>query len=177
MPLVYILLPQRGWISWLRRLYFRLWFITLRKICIWISYYICSVELNCLKGELLEKLRCSSEAQVGETAVRYAREGAKRNTKEPEWTKNAGSGCNQVGNHILPPESPLQVQSVVVPSFIPFLQSALINRGCSQKWVKGPESWSTRWRASVHLEAVCHGAFYLQGECQASWPEEGGTSR
>ena len=25
----------------------------------------CSVELNCLKGELLEKLRCSSEAQVG----------------------------------------------------------------------------------------------------------------
>lgn len=77
-------------------------------------------------------------------------------------------------NHILPPESPLQVQSVVVPSFIPFLQSALINRGCSQEVGEGPRKLSARdGELQCILEAVCHGVFYLQGECQASWPEEG----
>ena len=53
-------------------------------------------------------------------------------------------------------------------------QSALINRGCSQGVGEGPRKLSARdGELQCILEAVCHGVFYLQGECQASWPEEG----
>ena len=91
-PLVYILLPLRPC-----RLYFRL--------CLWLperlaqlwGYQIASVLFSWI--ELLKR-GAAEEAQMlfwssgGQTAVRYAREGARETQRRQREHRSAGSGCN-----------------------------------------------------------------------------------